>query len=289
MEPVASIVITAYNAERFIAASVQAALAQSYQDIEVVVLDDGSSDSTERICRSVQDPRFRYIRRSRIGRCRALNEAISAARGQYIAINDADDLSFPHRLQYSMEFARAHSDLAYLGTGFAATEVFYDRIPATLKPDAADMRDGDVLWPDRATLYRRNCFTNSTLFYPKSTWQRIGGYDETLTNSEDYDFHLRALQCGRAALLPGRTVLWYTNPNGFFKQKSRHEYLRAVRVIRRRAHRLLNLPWWLRLYHPAWLLGYQLAQHYPAIIDVVNGARKVVFKGPVAKSALRDP
>jgi glycosyltransferase involved in cell wall biosynthesis len=269
-----SIVITAYNAERFIGACLRAALAQTYPRFEVVVVDDGSTDKTTEICRAISDERLRVLGWGRLGRPKALNAGVGAAKGDYIAIDDADDLCLPHRLRYCMDFLAGHPDVAYLGTGFAATDVFLDAVPERVIADAtAGAGDGPV-WPSPGELFRRNLFTNSTLVYPKSTWERIGGYDEGLTNSEDYDFHLRALQCGPAVLLPGRTVLWYTNPNGFFKQKTKREHLRALGVIKRRAHRLLGLPRWLSLYHPAWVVWYELAQRFPVLLDVSRNVRR---------------
>lgn len=277
--PMVSVVITAYNAERFIGGSIRAALAQNYHNFEVIVVDDGSTDGTASLCRAVSDPRFRYLTWGRLGRPKALNAGIAEANGAYIAINDADDLCLPHRLRCSMDFMHAHPELAYLGTRFATTKHFHDTIPDHVLVEASRGDAGTPVWPSRIELFRRNLFNNSTLLYPRSTWERIGGYDEQLTNSEDYDFYLRALQCGPAALLPCCTVLWYTNPNGFFKQKSQREYLRTLRCIKRRAHRLLRLPLWLRWYHPLWEVGFHATQRFPAMLSIADGMRKSECRG----------
>jgi len=276
--PMVSIVITVYNAERFIGACLRAALAQDYPNFEVVVVDDGSTDATARICRvaAEADPRVRYLTWGRLGRPRALNAGVAAAKGDYIAICDVDDLPLPHRLSYSMEFLLAHPMAAYLGTGFADTPVFNGDIPRRVLAEARINDETPAVWPSRIELFRRNLFNNSTLLYPKSTWAQIGGYDEALNNSEDYDFYLRALQGGPAALLPGRTVLWYTNPHGFFKQKSRREHLAALRVIKRRAHRLLGLPWWMRFYHPVWEIWFALTQRFPGLLTMARVTRTSV-------------
>jgi glycosyltransferase involved in cell wall biosynthesis len=275
-KPMVSIVITAHNAERYIQASLKAALAQSYSNFEVVVVDDGSSDKTGALCAENTDPRLRYMNRGRLGRQRALNEGIAAAEGEYIAINDADDLSLPHRLAYSMDFFRAHPDLAFLGTGFDVTTSFGDAISDEILSETSTTVCEEPWWLSRVTVYCRNVFVHSTVVYPKSTWERIGGYDEQLTNSEDYDFYLRALQCGPAVLLPGHTVLWYTNPNGYFKQKNKREHLGALSFIKRRAHRLLNLPRWLRLYHPLWVVWFELVQRFPGLMDLARTMKKTL-------------
>ena len=280
-----SLVITAYNAERYIGGCIKAALAQTYPNFEVLVVDDGSTDGTSQICRSVADPRFRYVTWGRLGRPKALNAGIAEAKGEYIAINDADDLSLPHRLQYSMDFMGDHPEMAYLGTGFAETDTFHETIPDEVRAEVPRFEKSPLVVPSRAELFRRNVFNNSTLLYPKSTWKNIGGYDEQLSNSEDYDFYLRALQCGPAMLLPCRTVLWYTNPNGYFKQKSKREHLGALSFIKRRAHRLLHLPGWLRLYHPLWVVWFELVQRFPYLLDLARTMKKTSHRprltGPV--------
>ncbi len=274
--PMVSLVITAYNAERFIGACIKAALAQTYPNFEVLVVDDGSTDGTWQICRSVADPRFRYVTWGRLGLPKALNAGVAEAKGEYIAINDADDLSLPHRLQYSMDFMGDHPEMAYLGTGFAETDTFHGTIPDEVLTEVSRFEKNPPVEPSRVELFRRNVFNNSTLLYPKSTWENIGGYDEQLSNSEDYDFYLRALQCGPAALLQGRTVLWYTNSNGYFKQKSKREHLGALGFIKRRAHRLLHLPGWLRLYHPLWVVWFELVQHFPGLLELARNIKGVV-------------
>ena len=276
--PMVSLVITVYNAERFVGACIKAALAQTYPNFEVLVVDDGSTDGTAQICRSVADPRFRYVTWGRLGRPKALNAGIAEAKGEYIAINDADDLSLPHRLQYSMHFMQEHPEIAYLGTGFAETGTFHETIPDEVLMEAPRFEQNTPVLPSRVDLFRRNLFNNSTLLYPKSTWKSIGGYDEQLTNSEDYDFYLRALQCGPAALLPGHTVLWYTNPNGFFKKISKREHLGALGFIKRRAHRLLHLPGWLRLYHPLWVVWFELVQRYPSLLELARTMKKTLHR-----------
>jgi len=282
-QPKVSVLITAYNAESYIRASVDAALAQTYSNFEVIVVDDGSSDKTGDICSTVEDIRFRYFSRERLGRARALNEGIAAADGEYIAINDADDLSFPCRLECSVNFARWHPDLAFLGTEYIRTSVFHEQIPAEALSICREVAPNHGRWLSPATVYRRSVFVNSTLLYPKSIWQRVGGYDEHLPLSEDYDFQLRALQYGKAVLLPCRTVFWYANPESYFKQKSRREQVETIKFIRRRAHPLLNLPLWLRFYHPIWRVTSRCTHAFPQLLTVVNGIRTVRTKPRLMK------
>lgn len=262
--PMVSIIITTYNAERFIKASVLAALAQDYPNFEVVVVDDGSTDRTAAICEEIGDPRLRVYRAARIGRSRALNKAVELARGEYIANNDADDLSFAYRLSYMMNFARSQADIAFVGTPAVPTLTFVGHIPADSVPPArsAEGIQENVVWPSRITVYRRNLFNHSTLLYPKTVWRLMGGYDEGLDMCEDYDFYLRAMQFGRAAILPRPTVLWLTESGGYFRKKSMTDYLKTMTLIKRRAYRLLSLPVWMRPYHAIWTQVYKAVVLY---------------------------
>ncbi|ALA61146.1 glycosyltransferase family 2 protein [Nitrospira moscoviensis] len=257
--PMVSIIMTTYNAERFIKASVLAALAQDYPNFEVVVVDDGSTDRTAAICEEIHDPRLRVHRAERIGRSRALNKAVELARGEYIANNDADDLSFTYRLSYVMKFARLQADVAFIGTPAVPTQTFVDHIAAESVPPEESSEDtqGNVVWPSRITVFRRNLFNHSTLVYPKTVWRLMGGYDEGLDMCEDYDFYLRAMQFGRAAILPKPTVVWLTESGGYFRKKSMADYLKTMNLIKRRAYRLLNLPLWMRPYHALWTQVYK--------------------------------
>jgi glycosyltransferase involved in cell wall biosynthesis len=258
VNPFVSIVFTTYNSADFIRTSLSAALTQNYPNFEVIVADDGSTDETEQICREIEDSRLRILKLGRVGRSKALNAAVKAAGGRYIANNDADDVSLPYRLAYAVDFLETHGDVAYITTDVVRAEVFSNVVPPELCRLQASALVNGATWHSRANIYRRNLFNHSTLVYPKSTWQAIGGYDETLDVSEDYDFYLRALQCGRAGLLPGKTVIWCSNSNGYFRQKGMIEYLRVMLKIKRRAHRLLQLPSWLLLYHYLWTFYYCL-------------------------------
>ncbi len=107
--PRISVVMPAYNAGMFIAAAVRSILAQSLGDFELLILDDGSEDATERIITGIPDQRIRYYRHAaHRGLAAIRNEGMSIARGSYIAMMDADDISHPHRLEMQAALLDAH-------------------------------------------------------------------------------------------------------------------------------------------------------------------------------------
>ena len=93
-----SVVIPAFNGERFIGPTIESALAQTYSSVEIIVVDDGSTDATQEAVRRFGD-RVRYLRQSNQGGAAARNQGISAARGDWVAFLDQDDLWLPQKLE----------------------------------------------------------------------------------------------------------------------------------------------------------------------------------------------
>lgn len=98
-----SVVIPAYNREGTIREAVESVLAQTWTDLEVIVVDDGSTDATADVVEAIPDGRVRCIRRENGGACRARNAGIDAARGEYVAFQDSDDLWLPEKLEKQMQ------------------------------------------------------------------------------------------------------------------------------------------------------------------------------------------
>jgi glycosyltransferase involved in cell wall biosynthesis len=93
--PTVSIIIPAYNQSEYLAEAIRSALDQSWTDVEVVVVDDGSTDDTADVCRTFTDPRVRYIWQANRGLSGARNTGIRESRGSFLSFLDSDDLFFP--------------------------------------------------------------------------------------------------------------------------------------------------------------------------------------------------
>ena len=255
MTPKVSIVFTAYNAEQFIETSVSAALAQDYANFEVVVVDDGSTDSTERICKGVLDPRFRYIKKDRIGRSQALNEAISLAEGDFIAINDVDDLSFPFRLSYVMRLFENKPALLLIGTEVETTEEFLRELPEGTHGED-DFHKDQLSIVSKKQLYLGSPFAHSTVVFRKDAWRKAEGYNEKLEMCVDFDFYLRIARLGDVGQLPRKTVIRFINRNSFYMTKKTSVFLKTSFAMKEQFRRDLQLPLWLKLYDLKFLIKY---------------------------------
>jgi glycosyltransferase involved in cell wall biosynthesis len=114
--PTVSVIMAVYNGASFVRAAIDSILAQTFTDFELIVVDDGSTDTTAQILKSIGDPRLRLVRQENQGLAASLNHAISLARGKYLARHDHDDVSLPQRFAKQVAFLDAHPDYALLGT-----------------------------------------------------------------------------------------------------------------------------------------------------------------------------
>ena len=117
--PKVSVVVPANNAERYISEAIESVLNQTFEDYELIIVNDGSTDRTEDIILDYQkmDPRIIYLKNEENLRiCRTLNRGLEAARGDYIARMDADDWSYPARLEKQLDYMRNNPDVVLVGS-----------------------------------------------------------------------------------------------------------------------------------------------------------------------------
>ena len=116
--PLFSVLVPAYNIESLIRQTQESALAQTIQDLEIVVVDDGSSDKTTEVVHSFTDPRIRLIHQANAGVSAARNRAIAEARGKYVAFLDGDDVWLPFHLETALRFFEAYPDIHWYSSAF---------------------------------------------------------------------------------------------------------------------------------------------------------------------------
>lgn len=191
--PAVSVVIPVYNGQRFLAATIDSVLNQSWKDLEVVVVDDGSTDRTPEILASYGDG-IRVHRQANRGVAAARNAGVAASRGRYIAFLDADDVWLREKLTLQMErFVNADVGLVYSGV----TVVDENLVPLydSRVPDPEDVvRRTLLVEPEPVPL-------TMTGVVPRECFEQLGGFDEELSTSADADFVVRlALRYRMAAV-----------------------------------------------------------------------------------------
>jgi len=122
--PIVTVLLPVYNAERYIALAVESILKQSFRDFELLIINDGSTDNSLEIIRSFKDERIRLVTNESNQKLIAtLNKGIQLARGKYIARMDADDISLPERLQKQVDFMESHPEVGVCGAWFEPLEL----------------------------------------------------------------------------------------------------------------------------------------------------------------------
>src|SRR4051812_37096050 len=199
-----SVVIPVRNGERFLPQTLRSVLGQTFRELDVVVVDDGSTDTTAEIVTSMArgDARVRYVEAIGAGVAAARNQGIEAARSDLIAPVDADDLWLPDKIELQVQrLSEAGNDAALVYSWVYLIDV-EDRVAAILRPfDELTMRsmEGDVFLP---LLYKSFFANGSAPLIRRRCIEEVGGYDTGLSRREDWDLSLRLAARWPFALVP---------------------------------------------------------------------------------------
>lgn len=202
--PTCSVVIAAYNAAPSIGATIESVLAQTRQDFEVIVVDDGSTDDTAAQVQSVVDARIRLYRQENQGPSAARNRAIANADGEYVSTLDSDDLWLPRYLEKMVETLEQAPD-----AGFAFTDAWTLEESSGRIQRATTMSRAGVANPpsDPASFLEaliRSNFVYGSVTARRELLEHVGGFNARLSHSEDYELWLRLAARGhRGVRVPG--------------------------------------------------------------------------------------
>lgn len=188
-EPLVTVIIPAYNAGSFLAGAVESVLAQTYRNLDVIIVNDGSTDNTQQVAESFIPRGVRVVNQKNMGVGGVRNTGIKIANGEYIAFLDADDFYLPEKIEKSVRFLQEHPefDLMYCNMNH-----YYEEEP-------------DVLYQHREPFYSGEVFEKlldgffgqlDTVLIPKKCFDKVGLYDESSKHSEEWDVHLRLARAG---------------------------------------------------------------------------------------------
>jgi glycosyltransferase involved in cell wall biosynthesis len=190
-----SVLMPAYNAERYIALAVGSILNQTFREFELLVIDDGSTDGTSQVVRSFDDGRIRLIRQENQGIAGALNTGLKAALSDLIVRFDADDVCYPERLERQYRFMEQNPGYILAGSMVDYTDMD-GRYVFTHRPPA--ISDEAI----RRLPYKVCPFIHSSVIYRKDPVLRLGGYNPHAHGFEDHLLWKALVRAGKIYNMP---------------------------------------------------------------------------------------
>lgn len=236
-EPLISVVMPVYNAERYLREAVDSILAQTVTDFELIAVDDGSKDASKSLLESYarRDPRVRVISRPNTGIVGALNDGLEVARGEFIARMDGDDWVTPQRFEKQVAFLQAHPTCVCVGSFFN----YMDASGALIKWNPRETEPAKI----EQTLLSGDggALIHPVIMARRSAIDRAGRYRVEAQWIEDLDLYLRLALIGQLSNVP-EVLLHYryhTQSVNFTRNEGRHQ--RKLWVLEQ-AHAARGLP-----------------------------------------------
>jgi hypothetical protein len=184
-QPLVSVIMPVYNGERYLREAIISVLNQSFADFECIIVNDGSTDQSEAIIMSFDDPRIHYITQKNKGLAATLNVAIEQAKGTYLARQDQDDVSLPERFAMQVDYLEKHKSVGAVGT--------WASIWVEESPTERVMKHPTENWTVQFNLLFNTPFVHSSVMIRKTILDKVGLYstDPTRQPPEDYELWSR--------------------------------------------------------------------------------------------------
>ncbi|NDK92296.1 glycosyltransferase [Gordonia desulfuricans] len=225
--PLLTVLIPVYNAAPYIVAAVRSVLSQGVDDLEVLIVDDGSTDGSVDALAEIDDPRVRVVSQPNGGLVSALNRGLDEVRGVFLARMDADDLCAPGRLQAQLDWFAQHPDAVVCGTDYELFGAMSGRVRMP-RSDAAC----------RHRLLLAGCLCGASAMMRTEVLRRTGiRFDPEFTHAEDYEFYARLSEYGEIGNIPMVGYLYRIHPGQVSDrhadaQRAAHLRIAAAHAVR---------------------------------------------------------
>jgi glycosyltransferase involved in cell wall biosynthesis len=212
-----SVVIPSYNSARYLPETIESILAQDYRPLEIIIVDDGSTDDTYQVFDTYRQ-QIRIANLPHSGISKARNHGLCMAQGKYLVFLDSDDRMLPGKLRSQAELLDQNPELAYVHSGWELVD------PAGVHLDAVEP------WKKSTSLELNDWFTNELYFlgailFRRDCLEKTGEFNPDYLQSEDVDYLLRLVLSGaKGTLLPALTVSYRQHPTSTTKNISQRAY-----------------------------------------------------------------
>lgn len=231
-----SVVIPVFNREKLIRKAVNSILEQTYSDLELIVVDDGSTDRTKDILQTINDKRLRYIYQKNAGACAARNRGIFLAKGEYIAFHDSDDEWYREKLQRQLDMLhKVNADIIFCG---------FEKIFSDGTKSIIPKRKEERFYSQKELIYESMVSTQTIL--GKAAAVKNIKFDESMPRMQDYDFIIRASEEYSIYYLNQVLVTVFEQPDSITAGKK--QYMKRLEVT----DKLLKKYSYLCQLYPEW-------------------------------------
>jgi glycosyltransferase involved in cell wall biosynthesis len=225
-----SVITSVFNSEKYIEESIDSILNQTFTDFEIIIINDGSTDNTSEIIQKYTDPRIKFINyKDNQGVLIRSKEAISLANGKYIAIQDADDISMPLRLEKQLNFLNENNTIFCVGSWAEKIDLLGSFIGIWNFPPLSHR---DIVF---MLISLSKCpIINPSSFFRRDGYFDVGGYspDNSIRFAHDIDFWTRSIIQGKKlANLSDILIKYRVNPEGMSRSKKHEQLADHIRVI----------------------------------------------------------
>ena len=220
--PAISVVMVVCNVERFLREAIESILGQTFTDFEFVIVDFGSTDNSKAIIKeyAAKDSRVKLHEIPHCGLAEARNAGGFLARGCYIAIMDADDISMPSRLEMEFSFMEKHPEVGVVG---GATE-WIDATGRKMRVESFPLGDGEI----KSALEVHCPFCQPSVLVRNEAFKRVGGYRGAFAPAEDYDLWIRIAEHYQCANLSEVVLRYRVHPYQVSFRKRTQQTLRCI-------------------------------------------------------------
>lgn len=213
--PRVSVLMPVYNAGRYLRQAVDSILDQTYSDFELIAINDGSTDGSGKILDNYAaiDSRVRVVHQKNQGLVASLNHAIELSRGEYLARQDGDDISFPSRFEQQVKVLDSDPEVVLVSGGF---EVF-DKDDEFLYREVLTADNQDI----KRAMYLRNPIGHGSVLFRREAGISAGLYSGDHGPTEDYELWSRLAKIGKFAAVEQAVYHWRVNPTGITSTSSK--------------------------------------------------------------------
>lgn len=227
--PLVSILMPVFNCEAYLNESVPSLLKQSYENFELLIIDDGSTDKSLDILKDFakQDKRIQVYTQENIGITKTLNKLIEYSKGDFLARMDADDRAFPHRLNAQVEYLKDNPTTTAVGSSYELINEIGQPITVIKLPQKHDQID-------TLHLEGHTSMSHPAIMMRKKSVVEVGGYDENIPTAQDIDLWLRLAEIGLLANLPD-PLIQYRVHNQSISEKKKDLQTHCINLSRKKA------------------------------------------------------